>query len=162
MAISLGGGGSASQINEIIYSNSTENLITLADGRVYLKGGVAETDTTTYPDATASMAYSNVSINFAPTIGSAVGKSITWDGTYFWVIGTTTDKAYAYNSSFVYQNKSFSFAGQETTPYGAGVQGSSVWVIGQNKTAYKYQNQIGISSNNIAVLGVGQNYVRIK
>ena len=44
MAIKLGGGGgSASFINEIVTMNKSDSVVTLGDGRVYLKGGVFET-----------------------------------------------------------------------------------------------------------------------
>ena len=62
MAIKLGGGGgSASQINEVIALNSLANTVTLADGRVYLKGGVFETNTSAYPNAATGQGYSGTS-----------------------------------------------------------------------------------------------------
>ena len=52
MAIKLGGGGgSASQINEVVTLNNTADTVTLSDDRVYLKGGVFQTDLTVYPNA---------------------------------------------------------------------------------------------------------------
>ena len=51
MAIKLGG-GSTSQINEVVSLSNTADTVTLADGRVYLKGGgVLETDPSVYPSA---------------------------------------------------------------------------------------------------------------
>ena len=49
MAITLGGGGgSASQIDEVVTLSSTADTVTLADGRVYLKGGTYETTLPTH------------------------------------------------------------------------------------------------------------------
>ena len=112
MAISLGGGGSASVINETIDINSAENLITLEDGRVYLKGGVTTTDTTTYPDANLTLGYKGTS--FYVGTENAQPRSLTWDGTYFWVLGGggVTSTVYKYNASGVSQNVSFAVGGQ--------------------------------------------------
>ena len=104
MAISLGG-GSASQVNETIDMNSTENLITVDDGRVYLKGGVTSTDLTTYPDATAGFAYTGTSFS---TAGQVTNEAdIAWDGTYFWVLDNGTGRIHKYSASGTYQNVSF-------------------------------------------------------
>jgi len=288
MAITLGGGGSASAVNEKKEFNSAENLITLDDGRVYLKGGVTSTDTATYPDASTKLTYSGTSFSIASqgglpismtwdgtyfwvlnntsggnvfkynssgvyqnvtfSVGSQTGNAlgivwdgtyfwiggytqkslfkynssgvyqnvsisisqitnprdiawdgshfyvsdneaqriykynssgtyignflitqntqtwgITWDGTYFWVTSSTNDTAYAYDASFVYQNISFSFASQETTPRGMGAQGSSLWVVGTSASGslFKYSPQIGIGSQGGTEYG-NQNYMRIK
>ena len=50
MAIKLGG-SSTSQINEVVSLSNTADTVTLADGRVYLKGGLLETNLSTYPNA---------------------------------------------------------------------------------------------------------------
>ena len=88
MAISLGGGGSASQVNEIITLNNTASTVTLADGRVYLKGGVVETNVSAYPLAPSSVQAAGLSFSVAAQATTPSG--ITWDGTYFWVAGSGT------------------------------------------------------------------------
>ncbi len=145
MAISLGGGGSASLINETITINSAENLITLADGRVYLKGGVTSTDLTTYPDATSGIAYANAYIDLAPTIGSASPKSITWDGTYFWVVATD-NYVYKFNTSGVFQSN-FSVSSQTTNPQAIVWDGSHLWVVGYSQQALFKYNTSGAYQN---------------
>jgi hypothetical protein len=140
MAISLGGGGSASQVNETIDINSAENLITLEDGRVYLKGGVTETDLTTYPDATSNFAYSGTSFSVAGQRTAPTG--IAWDGTHFWVIGPTSpQRVYKYNAAGVYQNVLFDVTAQGTDPMDIVWDGTYFWVInnaGGNKRVNKY------------------------
>ena len=146
MAISLGGGGSASQVNETIDINSAENLITLEDGRVYLKGGVTETDTTTYPDATAGLAYTGTSFS---TAGQASLESdIAWDGTYFYVLERGSSGAvYKYNVSGVYQNVSWSVASQDQGMQGIVSVGSDFYMAGNGtNNIFKY-NSAGVYQN---------------
>ena len=146
MAITLGGGGSASQVNETIYINSAENLITLDDGRVYLKGGVNEADLTTYPDATEKLAYSGTSFSTATQDNYPVG--VTGDGTYLWVMGGQNRNVYKYNAAGVYQNVSWSAFAQT----GGNVDdvmwdGSHFWVVSNtNNAVYKY-NASGVYQN---------------
>jgi len=105
MAITLGGGGSSSQINEVVSLNNNANIVTLADGRVYLKGGVIETNTSTYPLAQTS--YQPAGINFSVAAQEINPSGIAWDGTYFWVLGRTGQDLNKYNAAGVYQNVSF-------------------------------------------------------
>ena len=134
MAISLGGGGSASQVNETIDINSEESLITLEDGRVYLKGGVTSTDLTTYPDARAGFAYTGTSFSVANQDSNPMG--ITWDGTHFWVVGGS-NLVHKYNASGVYQNVNFSVASQGTSPTDIVWDGTYFWVINNATSPYK-------------------------
>jgi hypothetical protein len=159
MAIKLGGGGggSASQINEVVLLNDTADLVTLSDGRKYLKGGVFETTLSTYPDASISFQYLGTSFS----VGSqdTAPQGITWDGTHFWVIGYGTDAVYKYTSAGVYTGTSFSVASQETFPSGITWDGTHFWVVGDaTDKVYKYGDVIGIPS--VSDLG-GQNYVRV-
>ena len=138
MAIKLGGGGgSASQINEVVALNNTDNVVTLDDGRVYLKGGVFETTTSTYPLAHSATTYTGTSYY----VGSQdiQPRDVTWDGTYFYVLGRQHDSVKKYNASGVYQNVSFSVASQEGQPNGITYDGSHLWVIGNaTNKAFKY------------------------
>jgi len=136
MAISLGGGGSASVINETINMNSAENLITLADGRVYLKGGVTETDVATYPDATSSLGYSGTSFS---TIGETTSfQDITWDGSHFFVLDWSANKVFKYTSAGVYTGTEYALS-IGSSPTGITWDGTYFWVVttGNNKV-YKY------------------------
>ena len=108
MAISLGGGGSASQINEVVTLNNGASTVTLADGRVYLKGGVFETNTSTYPLANSS--YQAAGINFSVAAQETNPSGIAWDGNYFWVLGRSGQDLNKYSASGVYQSVSFSVA----------------------------------------------------
>jgi len=150
MAITLGGGGSASQVNETIDINSAENLITLDDGRVYLKGGVTETDTTTYPDATANFAYTGTTFS---TAGQASFESdIAWDGTYLYVLERGSSGAvYKYSASGVYQNVSWSVASQDNDMQGMVCVGSDFYLCGsQNHKVYKF-NSSGVFQSDWSV-----------
>jgi hypothetical protein len=146
MAISLGGGGSASQVNETIDINSAENLITLEDGRVYLKGGVTSTDLTTYPDATTTLAYSGFTFSVGAQDGEPQG--VTSDGTYLWVLGSNNNSVFKYSMAGVYQNVSFSVGSQT----GGNIDdvmwdGSHFWVVSNsNDAVYKY-NASGVYQN---------------
>jgi hypothetical protein len=152
MAISLGGGGSASVINETIYINSTENLITLEDGRVYLKGGVTSTDITTYPDATAGLAYTGVT--FSTASQASFESDIDWDGTYLYVLergSTANGRVYRYNTSGVYQNVSWSVASQDNEMQGVVCVGSDFYLCGaQYDKVYKY-NSAGVFQSDFSV-----------
>ena len=152
MAISLGGGGSASVINETIDINSTENLITLADGRVYLKGGVTETDLTTYPDATAGWAYTGTTFSTAAQATSADGESdIGWDGTYFWLLERGNARVYKYNASGVYQNVSFSVYSQHPQPQGIVCVGSDFYISGETNHKVSKYNSSGVFQSDWSV-----------
>ena len=133
--------GSASQVNETININSAENLITLADGRVYLKGGVNSTDLTTYPDATAGMAYSGTEFSISQVNQPA---SMTWDGNFFWVLNnTSTEAVHKYNASGVYQNVSWTTGND---PRGIIWDGNHFVVILSDGNVYKY-NSSGVYAN---------------
>lgn len=104
MAIKLGGGGgSASQVNEIVSLNASADTITLDDGRVYLKGGVYETNTSNYPDASA--AYQASGIDTSVLANSIISpEAVAWDGTLFWVLNPGNNTINSYNASGVYQS----------------------------------------------------------
>ena len=134
--------GSASQMDEIVFFNDDENVVTLDDGRVYLRGGILETNLTTYPDARNSFRYLGTSFSVASENASFSG--ITFDGNYFWAIGTATDTVYKYNSAGVYQNVSFSVASQDSNPKGITFDGNYLWVVGDSSDrVYKY-NTAGV------------------
>ena len=138
MAIKLGGGGgSASQINEVVLLNDTADLVTLSDGRKYLKGGVFETTLTTYPDA--SVFFQHLGTRFSVGSQETIPQGITWDGTHFWVVGSYTDAVYKYTSAGVYTGTSFSVGSQEGNPLDITWDGTHFWVVGNSTdTVYKY------------------------
>ena len=110
MAISLGGGGSASVINENKVINSAASLITTASGKKWLQSGTVSTATSTYPDATVvptGATYTNT--NWYVGFQMALPSGITWDGSFFYVCDRTYNNGlvYKYNSVGVYQNTSF-------------------------------------------------------
>tara|TARA_R110002153_G_C13171513_1_gene484140 strand:+ start:25 stop:888 length:864 start_codon:yes stop_codon:yes gene_type:complete len=147
MPITLGGGGggSASQIDEVVTLNSNADTVTLSDGRVYLKGGIVESNSSTYPLASTSILQSGIS--FSVGAQEANPQSVTWDGTHYWVIGYNTDAAYKYTAAGVYTGTSFSVAGQMTTPRGITWDGTFFWAVSNNNgTAYKY-NSAGTYQN---------------
>tara|TARA_R110001606_G_scaffold8864_2_gene38926 strand:- start:248 stop:1117 length:870 start_codon:yes stop_codon:yes gene_type:complete len=135
MAINLGV-RKDSEVNETININSNENLITLADGRVYLKGGVTETDVATYPDATAGFAYSGTSFSVAGQMTTV--QDITWDGTHFFVLDWTNNSVYKYTAAGVYTGTSYALS-IGSSPTGITWDGTYFWVVttGDDKV-FKY------------------------
>jgi len=157
MAISLGGGGSASQIGEVVLLNRQENVVTLADGRVYLKADVVETTTSTYPDAPTRFLKT---AEFSVAAQDGTPTDVAWDGSHVWMVGQEGDKVYKYNSSGVYQNVFFSVASQTTTPFGITWDGSYFWVndlttVYKYNSAGAYQNvSFSLSSQTTAATGI--------
>ena len=133
----IGGGGSASQINEVVTLNNTADTVTLSDDRVYLKGGVFQTTLSTYPNAASSIVDLGVTFNVTSEDTSPTG--IAWDGTYFWVVGDTNNRVYKYNSAGVYQNYSFYTGSQTGSPVGITWDGTYFWLIG-GINIYKYNS----------------------
>jgi|TARA_R110002167_G_scaffold2435_1_gene12361 hypothetical protein len=140
MAINLGV-RKDSEVNETININSSENLITLADGRVYLKGGVTETDLTTYPDATAGFAYTGTSFTTQDAGSANNPEGITWDGTYFWVLNYPDSgfnaRIYKYNAAGVYQNVYLQT--NQNYPQDLVWDGTYFWVMNSG-VVYKYNS----------------------
>ena len=154
MAISLGGGGSASQVNETIDINSAENLITLEDGRVYLKGGVTETDVATYPDATTELGYSGVSFSLsAQTIYS---RGITWDGSHFFVVDRIYNKVYKYTAAGVYTGTEYALS-ISNTPNSITWDGTYFWIVtAGNDAVYKYNASFVYQNVTFSLAAVNQ------
>jgi len=159
MAINLGV-RKDSEVNETININSTANLITLADGRVYLKGGVTETDVATYPDATSALAYTGTTFS---TAGQVTNEAdIAYDGTHLWVLDSTSNSIFKYSTSGVYQNVTFSVASQDTNMFGVVIVGTDFYMVGtQNDKVYKFnsagvfQSDFSIASQTTTAKGIG-------
>lgn len=153
MAITLGGGGgSASQIDEVVTLSSTADTVTLADGRVYLKGGTYETTLTTYPLASTSI--QRTGIDFSVASQDATPNGVVWDGTNYWVVGSTTDAVYKYTSAGVYTGTSFSTAGQSISPFGIEWDGTYFWVLDYGGAVYRYNAGGAYTSVSITAVGV--------
>ena len=128
------GGGSA--VNDIKFANSTANLVTTESGEVWLKGGVTETDTTTYPDASTNVAYSGVSFSLSAQTTNARG--ITWNGSHFFVLNQSANKVYKYTAAGVYTGTEYALS-IGSLPTGITWDGTYFWVVttGNNKV-FKY------------------------
>jgi hypothetical protein len=126
MAIKLGSGGSASQVNEIITLNNTASTVTLSDGRVYLKGGVFETNVSAYPLAPASRKAAGLSFSVLAQSPNPTG--VTWDGSYFWVChsGSFVQK---YSATGVYQSQFAVNAQMGTSAEDIVWDGSAFWIM---------------------------------
>tara|TARA_Y100000389_G_C17362518_1_gene464539 strand:+ start:129 stop:1001 length:873 start_codon:yes stop_codon:yes gene_type:complete len=145
MAIKLGGGGgSASQIDEVVYLNNDADTVTLDDERVYLKGGVYETTVSTYPLAKTSFKY--LGTNFTTAAQDTTPQGITWDGTYFWVGGSNSTKVLKYNSSGVFVS-SFSVSSQVATVKGVINDGTYIWVLDSYTNKVHKYSQAGVYQN---------------
>jgi hypothetical protein len=130
MAISLGGGGSNSQINEVILLRSNENVVTLADGRVYLKAGVIETTQSTYPDAVYGINFNGNSYVHDNSINGGYGGDIAWDGTYYWIASDYSDYVKRFSSTGGTGTNGFSISAQHSSVSGITYDGTSLWLCG--------------------------------
>lgn len=146
MAITLGGGGgSASQINEIVYLNNGASTVTLDDGRVYLKGGVYETTVSTYPDATTTFVNTGTADSWTmDSAGAGFWKpeGMTHDGTVFWATGykgNARDSVRSFNTAGVQQSV-FLINNEmnDDTARGIAWDGSHLWVINKDGAVFKY------------------------
>ena len=141
MAIKLGGGGgSASQINEIVTLSNTADTVTLSDERVYLRGGLVAASST-YPLATTSLRY--LGTNFSVGSQMTTPTAIAWDGTHFWVVSNDADEVFKYTAAGVYTGTAFNVAGQTINPKGIAWDGTFFWVLDSGGTTYKY-NSAGV------------------
>ena len=109
MAITLGGAGGGSEINDNKVINSIASLITTASGEKWLQSGTLDSNTSTYPDATSlpsGATYTNT--NWSVASQMPLPSGITWDGSFFYVCDRTNNgSVYKYNSVGTYQNTSF-------------------------------------------------------
>lgn len=106
MAITLGGAGGGSEVNDQKFINSDESLITTASGETWLQAGTLSTDTTTYPDATSTFSgatYANTSYDISGQGLIPAGMANDGAGN-FWICFRNASVIRKYNSSFVYQN----------------------------------------------------------
>ena len=159
MAIKLGGGGgSASQINEIVYMNNNANTVTLADGRVYLKGGVFETTVSNYPLAYSGKVPAGLQFYVGDRDGYPTG--MVYDGSHFWVVGQTADMVWQYTAAGVSTGTSFSVAGQNGEPMGITWDGTGFWMYASGSgRVYKYSptgSNTGIQYNLTSQIPINQ------
>ena len=109
-----------------------------------------------------SNTYQNVSFSVASQTNAP--EDIAWDGTYFYVLDAY-QKVYKYNASGVYQGVAFTSTAN-AAPRGIVSKGggdTSFFITGRTaQSVTEYKPAVGIASNNTAVAGVGQNYVRVK
>ncbi len=74
----------------------------------------------------------------------SVPNGICWDGSHLWVVGSSTDEVYKYNTAGVYQGVSWDVGGQTTIARGITWDGTFFWVVGYvNQEVYKY-NAAGV------------------
>jgi len=106
----------------------------------------------------ASGVYQNVS--FSILAQETYPQGLTWDGTYFYVIGTGNNSFLKYSADGTFIANVISVYPQESSIQGILAVGTDLWAIGLNSdTAHKYQAQIGTTS---VTANGGQNYMRIK
>jgi hypothetical protein len=124
----LGGGGGGIPIDGVLPLNLNQvasDLHAATDGTVWLKTGTVETDTASYPDASANVARVLVD-SYSVAEGTMSGFNV-WDGTYVWT-NNSTDDVFAYDQDGVYQ--SISYTGLAfTNAYGATWDGTHFWVV---------------------------------
>ena len=132
----IGGGGSASQINEVVTLNNTADTVTLSDDRVYLKGGVFETDLSVYPNAYSR--FKSVGTEIYVGGQGTQPRGVAWDGTYIYQANSASNNVNKYDVSGNFVS-TFSVASQDASPVGIVWDGTHFWVLGQvNKRVFKY------------------------
>lgn len=146
MAIQLGGGGSASQVNEVVFLKDTANVITLDDGRVYLKGGVYETDLSLYPDATTELVNAE-NFSFAANMTNAGVDAMCSDGTHLYLLNQYDNKVYKYTKTGTYVAQ-YSISAGNGALLAIEWDGTHFWLSSSNTYIYKYDASFNPDSSN--------------
>jgi hypothetical protein len=127
MAITLGGAGGGSEINDQKFINSTANLITTESGEKWLKSGVTETSVASYPDAsTVISSIANGSFNFTVT---SAPKGIVAIGSDIWILYASSMQKFANTGGSALITIS-SLGGSETDARALGYDGTHLYVVG--------------------------------
>ena len=144
----VGGGGGFIGDVKPLNVNDTGGLF-VQDGQSWLKTGVVNTDTASYPDAKIGSettgVYSGTSFSVASQDTRPSG--ITWDGTHLWVVGDSNNAVYKYTAAGTYTGTSFSVASQDTQPSGITWDGTHFWVVGTNGDAASKYTSAGVYTN---------------
>ncbi len=148
MAIKLGGGGgSASQINEVVFLKDTANVITLDDGRVYLKGGVYETDLTLYPDATTQMVNAGNNFSFGTNMTNVTADAMCSDGTHLYLLNQHDNKVYKYTKAGAYVAQ-YSISAGNNTLLALEWDGTDFWIASSGTYIYKFDSSFNADASN--------------
>lgn len=143
----LVGAGGGSIIGDVRALNVVDvDGLFVEGGDEWLRTGVVETDLASYPDAKQS---TTVAGTFTGTSFSVSGESgncqgIAWDGTFFWVVDSTNNSVYQYDSAGVYTGTSFSIAGEQTNGLGITFDGTDLWIVGNTPAAAHKYNTSGV------------------
>jgi len=149
MAIKLGG-SSTSQINEVVSLSNTADTVTLADGRVYLKGGLLETNLSTYPNA--FYAWKPLSSGWA--VGDNQPNTLDFFDNHFWVCGNAADGVFKYTAAGVFVSSFPVTVLSENSPIGITNDGTDLWVYGAyNNLALRYTTAGVYQSDSFSTIG---------
>tara|TARA_R110000772_G_scaffold65801_1_gene146879 strand:- start:122 stop:1033 length:912 start_codon:yes stop_codon:yes gene_type:complete len=131
MAITLGGAGGGSEINDNKVINSTASLITTASGEKWLQSGTVSSATSTYPDATAALTAMTLGSLAHSTSSQITNPSgLLWDGSFFWALGSNTPRGlYKYNADGTYANV-YTATNQSLALQDITTDGSNLYVVG--------------------------------
>ena len=81
-----------------------------------------------------------------------------WDGTYFWIVGSTNKRVYKYNSAGVYQSTNFDVSSECGSPRSVCWDGTYFWVLDSDDRAFYKYNSAGVyQSASITTLQAGFN-----
>jgi hypothetical protein len=147
------GAPKASLIDEVVFLNNDADVLTTDDGRVYLKGGVYETDLTVYPDANTEVVNGGNNFSFADQTTTC--EDICSDGTHLYLVENTNDKVYKYTKAGVYVAQ-YDISGSTTTPHAIEWDGTSFWIGDDSERVRQYDtsfNLIGSYTDLTAQLG---------
>ena len=138
-------GDTASIINEVIFIKDTVDVLTTADDRVYLKGGVYETDLTLYPDASTTDIYAGNNFSFATQTTYVNGMCS--DGTHLYLVNQNEDKVYKYTNAGVYVAV-YDTTGT-STPYAIEWDGTSFWIGDNYQDVRQYDTSFNLIGSTI-------------
>ena len=109
--LSSAGGWVALGVAKALHVDDVGGVVN-ANGQVWLRSGVIETDISAYPDAKVVELLPGVNgFNAASQERGCVG--VTWDGNHFWVVGQIGYRLFKYTSAGVYTGVSLSLGNHD-------------------------------------------------
>ncbi len=101
------------------------------------------------------------SIHFDTNSEDTTPSGITWDGTFFWILGDQNNRVYKYTAAGVYTGTSYDISNEETLPSGVHWDGTFFWITGViSEKVHKYDSSwtyTGISFEIGSEVGGGGN-----
>ena len=134
----LVGGGKSVLINGVVTLNRYDDNPTI-NGMEFLKSGVVNSSTSSYPDATLSKVDQYTGSSFVTSGQDSAPIGIKSVSNSYWVAGTVTNRVYEYNSSGVYTGVNINPSSQSSSTVDVTHDGTNFWVLdNSNGVVYEY------------------------